>query len=100
LLLGHMFSIFNNLKGGKGVATSFGFMLALNHIVGIVIMLIWLLIFLIKRISGLSAIISYMSLPVIIYFMTDSFMFFMISILHSLIILINHKKNIRELLQS
>ena len=100
LLLGHMFSIFNNLKGGKGVATSFGFILALNHIVGIIIILIWLLIFLIKRISGLSAIISFISLPIIIYFMTDSFMFFLISILHSLIILINHKNNIRELLQS
>ena len=100
LLLGHMFSIFNHLKGGKGVATSFGFILALNHIVGIIIILIWLLIFFIKRISGLSAIISFMSLPIIIYFMTDSFMFFLISILHSLIILINHKKNIHELLQS
>ena len=100
LLLGHMFSIFNNLKGGKGVATSLGFILALNHIVGIIIILIWLLIFLIKRISGLSAIVSFMSLPIIIYFMTDSFMFFLISILHSLIILINHKNNIRELLQS
>jgi len=100
LLLGHMFSIFNNLSGGKGVATSFGFILALNHVVGIIIILIWFLIFLIKRISGLSAIISFMSLPIIIYFMTDSFMFFLISILHATIILINHKNNIRELLQS
>ena len=99
LLLGHMFSIFNYLKGGKGVATSFGFILALNHVVGIIIILIWFLIFLIKRISGLSAIISFMSLPIIIYFMTDSFMFFLISILHAIIILINHKNNIRELLQ-
>ena len=100
LLLGHMFSIFNNFCGGKGVATSFGFILALNHVVGIIIILIWFLIFLIKRISGLSAIISFMSLPIIIYFMTDSFMFFLISILHATIILINHKNNIRKLLQS
>ena len=100
LLLGHMFSIFNNLKGGKGVATSFGFLLALNQIVGIIIILVWLLIFLIKRISGLSAIISFISLPIIIYFVSDSFMFFLISILHSLIIIINHRKNIEELLQS
>jgi len=100
LLLGHMFSIFNNLSGGKGVATSFGFILALNHIVGVIIILIWLLIFLMKRVSGLSAIISFISLPIVIYFMSDSFMFFLISILHSIVILINHKNNIRELLQS
>ncbi len=100
LLVGHMFSIFNNLSGGKGVATSFGFILALNHIVGVIIILIWLLIFLIKRVSGLSAIISFISLPIVIYFMTNSFMFFLISILHSIVILINHRNNIREYLQS
>ena len=100
LLLGHIFSIFNKLSGGKGVATSFGFILALNHIVGMIIILIWLLIFLMKRVSGLSAIISFISLPIVIYFISDSFMFFLISILHSIVILINHKNNIRELLQS
>ena len=100
LLVGHMFSIFNKLSGGKGVATSFGFILALNHIIGVIIILIWLLIFLIKRVSGLSAIISFISLPIVIYFMSDSFMFFLISILHSIVILINHRNNIREYLQS
>tara|TARA_Y100000768_G_scaffold388331_1_gene383611 strand:- start:14639 stop:15208 length:570 start_codon:yes stop_codon:yes gene_type:complete len=100
LLAGHMFSIFNSFKGGKGVATSFGFIIALNYTIGIAIILIWLFVFIIKRISGLSAILSFVSLPLIIYLMSDSFTFFLISIFHSLVILINHRNNIRELLQA
>ena len=99
LLLGHMFSIFNNFKGGKGVATSFGFILALNYYIGIMIILVWILIFLIKRISGLSAIISFISLPLVSYLVIDEYTFFLLSIIHSLIILVNHKKNIKVLLQ-
>ena len=99
ILVGHMFSIFNSFKGGKGVATSFGFILALNNIIGIMIILIWLLIFVLKRISGLSAIISFISLPFIVYFTIEDLLFFLISLLHSFVILINHKTNINALLQ-
>ena len=99
LLAGHMFSIFNNFNGGKGVATSFGFILALNYFIGIIIIFIWILFFIIKRISGLSAIVSFSSLPLIVYYLTDNISFSLLSILHSLVILINHRNNIRELLQ-
>ena len=100
VLAGHMFSIFNRFSGGKGVATSFGFLLALNIKLGLIVMLVWVLIFAFKRISGLSAIISFILLPFIVLFITDSGKFLMLSMFHTLIILINHRNNIKELLQS
>ena len=100
ILGGHMFSIFNQFRGGKGVATSFGFLLAMNLELGLIMMVVWVLVFALKRISGLSAIISFMLLPFITIFIIDSGEFLMLSILHTVVILINHRNNIKELLQS
>ena len=100
ILAGHMFSIFNRFIGGKGVATSFGFLLAINLKLGLIVMLMWVLVFALKRISGLSAIISFILLPFIALFTIDSAEFLMLSVLHTVVILINHRNNIKELLQS
>jgi len=100
ILAGHMFSIFNRFSGGKGVATSFGFLLAINLKLGLIVMLMWVLVFALKRISGLSAIISFILLPFIALFIIGNGEFLMLSILHTFIILINHRNNIKELLQS
>ena len=99
LLLGHMFSVFNNFTGGKGVATSFGFILALNFKIGLVILLTWAFMFILKRISGLSAIVSFIFLPLVTFFISNDQLFFLISIFHSIVIILNHQKNIREMLE-
>ena len=96
ILLGHMFSVFNNFRGGKGVATSFGFILALDFQIGLVVLIVWAIVFATKRISGLSAIVSFMSLPFTTFFISNSQVFFLISVLHSIVVLMNHHKNIRE----
>ena len=100
ILAGHMFSIFNRFSGGKGVATSFGFLLAINLKLGLIVMVVWVLVFAFRRISGLSAIISFMLLPFIALYIIDSGEFLMLSILHTVIILINHRNNVKELLQT
>ena len=100
VLAGHMFSIFNRFSGGKGVATSYGFLLALNVKLGLIVMLVWVLVFAFKRISGLSAIISFILLPFIVLFIIDSGELLILSMFHTVIILINHRNNIKELLQS
>ena len=91
-----MFSVFNNFRGGKGVATSFGFILALDFQIGLVVLIVWAIVFATKRISGLSAIVSFMSLPFTTFFISNSQVFFLISVLHSIVVLMNHHKNIRE----
>lgn len=100
ILFGHMYPIFNKFKGGKGVATSFGFILAIDFFTGLSILMVWALVFLFKRISGLSAVVSFMFLPIIIFILLDNFVLFLIALLHTLMILLSHRSNIRELLQS
>ena len=57
VLLGHIFPIYHGFKGGKGVATALGILLAINWVLALCVLFVWLLFFLIFRYSSLSAII-------------------------------------------
>ena len=62
--LGHLFPIWLKFRGGKGLATFLGALLALAWPVGIAACLTWLLAALLTRISSLSALISALAAPV------------------------------------
>tara|TARA_B100000902_G_C27284209_1_gene903523 strand:+ start:1404 stop:1994 length:591 start_codon:yes stop_codon:yes gene_type:complete len=96
ILLGHIFPITLKFKGGKGVATSLGVLFALNYLIGMSIVLIWLIVFFISRISGLSAIISFLFLPIIIVILKSHEFMLALSIINMIIILLTHRKNIYE----
>lgn len=57
-LLGHLFPLWLGFKGGKGVATTLGTLLAVNWMVGLGACLTWLLVALIFRMSSLSALVA------------------------------------------
>ena len=95
-MLGHIFPITLKFKGGKGVATSLGIILALNNLLGISVILIWLIIFLISRVSGLSAIISFLFLPIIFLILKEHEFMLALSIINMITILLTHRKNIYE----
>lgn len=63
-LLGHMFPIWLKFKGGKGVATILGIVLALAWPVGIMAMLVWLATALLTRISSASALAAVVTMPI------------------------------------
>ena len=54
----HIFPIYLKFKGGKGVATTIAVILAINPLVGMVVISSWLLIFAFSKISALSSLIS------------------------------------------
>ncbi|MFA6280867.1 MAG: glycerol-3-phosphate 1-O-acyltransferase PlsY [Bdellovibrionales bacterium] len=64
VLLGHMFPVWLRFKGGKGVATALGVMLALSWPTAVMAMLTWLAAAALLRISSASALIAMASLPV------------------------------------
>ncbi|HKB59647.1 MAG TPA: glycerol-3-phosphate 1-O-acyltransferase PlsY [Gallionellaceae bacterium] len=55
VFLGHVFSVFLHFKGGKGVATALGVLLALNWVMGLVALGIWLAVAAIFRYSSVAA---------------------------------------------
>jgi glycerol-3-phosphate acyltransferase PlsY len=63
--LGHCFPVWLGFRGGKGVATFLGTLIAMYWPVGLIACAIWLVVALISRISSLSALVAAASAPVV-----------------------------------
>ena len=97
-VIGHCFPIWLNFKGGKGVATGFGVIIFLNISVGLIALLIWVSIAKLFKISSLSALISYFFIPILMFFFASENTFLVASLLISLICFLQHKENIKRLI--
>ncbi|MEC9205769.1 MAG: glycerol-3-phosphate 1-O-acyltransferase PlsY [Pseudomonadota bacterium] len=97
ILLGHMFSVFLRFKGGKGVATSFGIIFALDFRVGFCLLLIWLISLYVFRVSAISAIISFLLLPFLIMFFIDNDFIIFLAIINSILIITKHLDSISDI---
>ncbi|MCH2222292.1 MAG: glycerol-3-phosphate 1-O-acyltransferase PlsY [Dechloromonas sp.] len=65
VFLGHLYPIFLKFKGGKGVATAAGVLLALDPVLGLAVAGTWLLVAYVSRYSSLAALIAAAAAPVI-----------------------------------
>ena len=99
VLIGHTFPIYYKFKGGKGVATALGILLATNWILALSAIFIWLVIFSIWRYSSLSAIIASLSVSIISYFLNDAPYILLTNILITALIIFNHASNIKNLIK-
>ena len=99
VLIGHIYPIFYKFRGGKGVATAIGILIALNFKLALIVVSIWLLVFGIWRYSSLAAIVAAISAPIIaIFILRDQSLYCIAFTLITIIILFKHKANIRKLL--
>src|SRR5512145_1718804 len=64
VFLGHVFPVFLKFKGGKGVATALGVLLALSGWLGLAVLATWLLVAVVFRYSSLSALVAAIAAPV------------------------------------
>ncbi len=98
IYLGHIFSFFIKFKGGKAVATSIGVILGIDYLIAFFVISTWIIIYLISKISALSAITAFILLPSFFYFFANNDHLASISIFNTLLILITHRSNINNLL--
>lgn len=104
VVLGHSFPIFFGFKGGKGMATYLGVILAINPLAFLINICFMLVIILITRIVSLASLIATALIPILIFFLKeksilpDQNMYFFIGIIAiSLLVVIMHKDNIKRL---
>lgn len=64
VFLGHVFPVFLKFKGGKGVATALGVLLAISGWMGLAVLGTWLLVAVVFRYSSLSALVAAIAAPV------------------------------------
>ena len=97
-LIGHCFPIWLKFKGGKGVATFFGALLATAWPIGLIAGAIWLACAFITRISSLSALAAAGSVPLIAFMMGYTHVAMMVAVM-AIIIYIRHIENIGRILK-
>jgi len=98
VFLGHVFPVFHGFKGGKGVATAAGALLALNAWVGLALVVTWLALAFGTRYSSLSAIVVTMMSPVYVWWFTRDPWLIGATVVMGLFLLWRHRSNIQKLL--
>lgn len=100
--LGHLYPVFFGFKGGKGVATALGVLLAFHPWLGVITLATWLLAFYMWRTSSLSALIAASFAPLYAGVMFDrgitSGYTFAATLLLAALLIYRHKSNIQNLL--
>ncbi|MFY9402065.1 MAG: glycerol-3-phosphate 1-O-acyltransferase PlsY [Candidatus Omnitrophota bacterium] len=104
-ICGHNWTLFLKFKGGKGVATTLGVLLALSFkIQGLkialaLIVLIWVVSFIFFRIISLSSILAALTFPLFILILKLPLSIIIISFLLSVFIILRHKSNLKRLIK-
>ncbi len=96
-IIGHTFPVYYGFKGGKGVATSLGVLLVVNPQIGIICLVFALIIMIATRMVSLGSVLAATLFPILTVFMVDSFSAKVISILIALLVIFNHRSNIKRL---
>ena len=98
-ILGHLFPVWLGFKGGKGVATFFGTLLAAAWPVGLAAGATWILMALVLRISSLAALTAVVLAPVYVMLFGRPWPVAALSVFMGVLIYIRHGPNIRRLLK-
>jgi len=98
VFLGHVFPVFHGFKGGKGVATAFGALVALNGWVGLALVVSWLAIAVTTRYSSFSAMTVAVLAPVYVWWFVREPALIIATGVMALLLLWRHRSNIQKLL--
>ncbi|MCD6386445.1 glycerol-3-phosphate 1-O-acyltransferase PlsY [Candidatus Sumerlaeota bacterium] len=99
-IAGHIFSLFLNFRGGKGVATSIGVYLAIAPLPLIIALAVTLPIIIVSRFVSLGSLCGAVLLPILIKLLQpEAHLLFGVSAILGLVVIYRHRDNIKRLLQ-
>ena len=95
VFIGHVWPLVYKFKGGKGVATAFGALLAINPLMALIDLVIVIICVLITKRMSVGSIVGSILFPILAVFMEPQFVW--IAILMAVILVVNHRANISRL---
>ncbi len=100
-VVGHIFPIWANFKGGKGIATLFGMILAIQPNVALLLILVFAVMLLLTRYVSLSSISASIAFPVLILFIfkEEEITYRLFAIATAFLVVLSHHKNISRLIK-
>ena len=98
-VLGHIFPIYIGFRGGKGIASLLGVIIAIQPTAALFSILTFLISLIFSRYVSLSSILAACTFPatIILYLKSDSNALIIFSVMVSVLVLFTHKKNIERL---
>jgi glycerol-3-phosphate acyltransferase PlsY len=96
-VIGHLFPVWLGFKGGKGVATSYGVLIAIAWPVGLAAGAVWLAAAAVMRMSSVAALVSFATAPILAWALADSDVI-KLSLSIGVLVFARHHTNIRRLL--
>ncbi len=97
-IIGHSYSVFLKFRGGKGVATTMGGLLALMPVVLLIGLLVWAICFFTTRMVGLASILFAFSLPIAAFYLYGAAdPRFNLGFVLGLLIVVRHRSNISRM---
>ena len=96
--LGHLYPVFFGFRGGKGVATALGILLALLPVLGLSILGLWILVFAVTRVSSMAALLAAIGAVPIVFAVSSATSMRVLVLVLVLLVLWRHRANIRRLL--
>jgi len=99
-VVGHIFPIWAEFKGGKGIATLFGMILAIQPLVAASLVAVFFLMLFMTRYVSLSSIVASIAFPVLIFFIfrEPEVMYRVFAVATACLVVLTHHKNINRLL--
>lgn len=97
-VVGHMYPVFFEFKGGKGVATAIGALLGFHFLLGVAVLVTWILVANFTRYSSLASIVAMILAPFYSIFAVHGINAFPPLALITLLILYKHRDNITRLI--
>jgi len=94
---GHVFPIWLRLRGGKGVATAAGVLIAFDWRLGCAVLATWLAVALLTRYSSLAALVAAVAAPVIAWYLHGVGPVFAATVAMAAVLVARHHANIRKL---
>ena len=98
-LVGHMWPLFFSFKGGKGVATALGVLLALSPATALVCAAIWLVMAFGFKVSSLAALATTVAAPLVAFWLMPYPSWAWATVVIAVLVLYRHKSNIQNLIQ-
>ena len=104
VVIGHTFPIFFGFKGGKGVATSLGILIMSNWQIGLICLVFGVILIVLTRMVSLGSCAAAVLFPVLTLFITENYIvtqgscYLIYSIILAVIVLFNHRSNIKRIL--
>ncbi len=100
-VIGHVFPVFAGFKGGKGVATLLGMVLAIQPVIAISCIGIFVLVLFLTRYVSLSSILAAVALPICVLWIwnENELLYRIFALFVAILVVVTHQKNIGRILR-